>query len=195
MQPSAEIAPVEPREHGREIVDRAARAGLDAASAARRSRATRRRVRGETVKLAIGAEHFARRAAAIDARQQNRRGGLEDRQRRAAQRVGEAHVGGLFAHADGVHQIGVGIKLHDKSRRAALATQARIEALKDRGAAGNGSARGRRRASLRFATHRRRRDSPCRRRRRLDGVVGGVDGVVEIVLVGRRRPGLWRRAL
>src|SRR5690348_3915753 len=139
MQASFEVAPIEAREHRGEVVDRAAGACAHAAAARAAKRGdTTARARQEH-EAAISAENFEGRAAAVNAGQENGGGGLEYGQRRAAQSVRQTHVRGFITQANGVHQVGVGIKLDFEARRAPAATQTRIEALEDGGAAGNGT--------------------------------------------------------
>ncbi|PYU21589.1 MAG: hypothetical protein DMG32_20215 [Acidobacteria bacterium] len=72
--------------------------------------------------MAIGAHDFGGGAPAINARQENRRGGFQNRGGGPAQGIRQAHVSGFFSQAYGVHQIGVRIKFHFKSRRTSAAT-------------------------------------------------------------------------
>ena len=80
-------------------------------------------------KLAIEIAKLTGHAEAVHLSEQNSRGGFDHRRGSTAQRIGEPHVGRLFAQADGVHQVCVGIKLHNKLRRPALASEARMHAL------------------------------------------------------------------
>src|ERR1700676_3297032 len=98
----------------------------DAASRAVRTRVTEIRL-----------DQRFRRAAAINAREQQRRGGFQHLKRRAQQQIGKAYVHQIFAAANSEHQTRVRIKLHAKTRRAAFATDARVHALEKRRSSGN----------------------------------------------------------
>jgi hypothetical protein len=138
---AGEIAAVEAREHGREVVGHAAGAavahsGTGALAAQGGDAAARRGGQGEAP---VFVQRFARGAPTEDARKENNGGGFEDAWARAAQGVGQADVCGVLAQADGVRQASVGVELDDELRRAAEASQAGIEAVKEARAAGNGA--------------------------------------------------------
>src|SRR6266446_9663041 len=78
-----------------------------------------------------------RRLAMVDAGKQQRRSTLENRQRRAPQKIREARVDGVLAAADGKNETGIGIELHAEARRTALAAEAGKHSLKKRPASRN----------------------------------------------------------
>jgi hypothetical protein len=131
VKPSAEVEPVEPREHGREIEVRAPGAGLDAtpASAAQRGNTTASARRDRVV--AVSREELTRSTAPVDPREQDSGRSLKNHQGRAAQYVRNPHARALLLNANGVHQIRIRIKLDSEPRRAARASQARVDALKE----------------------------------------------------------------
>jgi len=121
----------------REVVHPAARSAGNA-SGAGTAQTIHAAARGRGQREApVAVEGFARGAAAEDTREKQRRGRFEHGRGRAAQRVGKADVGGLFAKADGMRQAGVGIELDDEMRRAAVAAKTRVDAMEDSGAAGH----------------------------------------------------------
>ena len=129
-QAPAKIAAIEAREHRREIVRPAfgdAGEGASAGAAKLIHAAARGRRQREA---AVGFERLARSAPAEDAREKKNGGGFDDGRGRAAQRVGKAHVRDVVAQANGVRQAGVGIKLDDELRRAAVSAQTRVQAVK-----------------------------------------------------------------
>ena len=68
-------------------------------------------------------------ATTIDAGEKQCGGTFQDGQTALAHQVGEAHIDGLFAAADGKDEIGVGIKFDVEARRAAFAAETREHAL------------------------------------------------------------------
>ena len=90
VQPAAEVAAIEARKHGRQIVNRAARAGFNAAAprAAQRVDAAARGRRNGVAP--VGRQQFSRRAPPVDSRKQDGGGGLENHRAapNAARRTG-----------------------------------------------------------------------------------------------------------
>ncbi len=79
--------------------------------------------------------------AAVEPREQNGCRRFKHRQRRRAEKVREAHVRGILAEPDRVHQVRVGIKLDRKVRRTALAAEPGVHAVENPRASGEGSGR------------------------------------------------------
>jgi hypothetical protein len=67
-------------------------------------------------------DQFSGRPAAVETSQQNRGGGFDHGNGRAAQNVGKTDVRGLVAETHGVRQARVRMKFHKELRRAALAS-------------------------------------------------------------------------
>src|ERR1700722_20865283 len=87
--------------------------------------------------FAVGVQQIFWRLAAIEFAQQNRGGSFDHGVGRVVQGVREADVGGVLAQTNGMSEIRVGMKLDDKGGRPALASEARVDALKKNVAAGN----------------------------------------------------------
>lgn len=140
METSTKILAIQRREHWREIVDRALRTDFyfAAATTARAQDAAPGALRYGVP--AIGIDEFARSAAAIQARKKNRGGGFDDFERCAAENIGDTDVRNIFAKTNCVDQICVGMKFHDEVRRASIAAEAGVDALKHSSAAGDLSA-------------------------------------------------------
>src|ERR1700733_3471263 len=81
-------------------------------------------------KLTISVQEILGRLAAIEFAQQNRGGSFDHGVGRVVQGVREADVGGVLAQTNGMSEIRVRMKLDDKGGRAALAAEARVNALK-----------------------------------------------------------------
>jgi len=83
----------------------------------------------------IGRDERGRGFAAIHPRKQQRRRAFQNIQRRAAQKIGEAHEHSFLAPTDGQDQAAVRIKFDAKSGRPSLTAQPREQALEQRTAA------------------------------------------------------------
>src|ERR1700675_1317907 len=86
---------------------------------------------GSVGKVAVGHEQFGRRPATIEPAEENRSGGFEHHSRRIAQHIREAHAGGVFAQANGVREIRVRMIFDHEVRRASLASEPRVDPLKE----------------------------------------------------------------
>ena len=93
-------------------------------------------VRARVVEIRRG--EFARGSAAIDAGEEQRGGGLENRKRSALEEVGEADEDVFFAAANRESERFVGIEINMKARRASFTVETSVDALTESGAAGDG---------------------------------------------------------
>ena len=87
--------------------------------------------------LAILLDQLSRRPAPVETPQQDRRRRFHDARRRVAQHVRKTHVRNVFAQADGVRQIRVGMIFDDEVRRAPFASKAGVDTMKYPFTAGN----------------------------------------------------------
>ena len=94
-----------------------------------------RRTRGG--KFPIGLKQFFGRLPAIQTPQQNCSSSLDHGMRSVIQSIRQPNVGNVFAQPDGMRQIRVGVIFDYELRWPSLATQARIDSLKNPLAAGH----------------------------------------------------------
>src|ERR1700684_664493 len=88
-------------------------------------------------KLAINFEHVFWWSTPIQTSQQNCGGCLENQSRGVVQRVGKPHVGGVLAETHGQRKSRIRMEFDDEVWRATLASQARVDALKNPFTAGD----------------------------------------------------------
>src|SRR4051812_18106161 len=87
--------------------------------------------------LEVGSGQGGRGFASINAGEEQGGGTFQHGARRAAEKVGETHVDGFLAAANGQNQAAVGIEFDAKTGRAAFASDACEDALEEGGASGN----------------------------------------------------------
>ena len=141
--------------------------------------------RARVGKFAVGLEQFRGGLAAIQAAEQNRRRRFHDRARRIAQHIGKPHVRGIFAQANRMRQVRVGMVFDDEMRRPAFASEPRIDALKNPFAAGDQAGAP---CAIFFTMAFSAREAARRFFQRVvdvgEGVFGAFDRVLQSVFVG-----------